>query len=84
VTGQYPLYAQAAAPERLPSFEVASVKENKTDPGRTQALVQPGGRFVATNAPLKLLIADAFLGAQRAKGPVEVVVIDSVERPTPD
>jgi uncharacterized protein (TIGR03435 family) len=64
VSGRDPLYAQAATPERLPSFEVASVKENKTDPGRTQALVQPGGRFVATNAPLKLLIADAFLGPQ--------------------
>ena len=64
VPTQDPLHAQSAAPERLPSFEVASVKENISGPGRTQAITQPGGRFVATNAPLKLLIADAFLGAQ--------------------
>lgn len=58
------LRAQDQVTERLPSFEIASVKENRSGPGRTQALVQPGGRFVATNAPLKMLIADAFLGAQ--------------------
>ena len=64
VSASHPLRAQAPAPDRLPSFEVASVKENSSGPGRTQATTQPGGRFVATNAPLKLMIADAFLGAQ--------------------
>jgi uncharacterized protein (TIGR03435 family) len=58
------LHAQAQEPERLPSFEVMSVKENTSGPGRMQTVTQPGGRFVVTNAPLKLLIADAFLGAQ--------------------
>jgi uncharacterized protein (TIGR03435 family) len=57
--------AQAQSPERLPSFEVVSVKQNNSGPGgRMQMITQPGGRFLATNAPLKLVISDAFLGAQ--------------------
>jgi uncharacterized protein (TIGR03435 family) len=62
VPGGNPLRAQDRGPERLPRFEVASVKPSTS--GRMQFLVQPGGRFVATDAPLKLLIADAFLGAE--------------------
>jgi uncharacterized protein (TIGR03435 family) len=53
-----PLRAQA--PERLPRFEVASVKPS-TNPTRAQT--PPGGGFIATQ-PLKLFIADAYLGAQ--------------------
>jgi uncharacterized protein (TIGR03435 family) len=52
------------APERLPSFEVASVKQNVSGGDRMQMVTRPGGRFIATNAPLKLWIADAFLGGQ--------------------
>jgi uncharacterized protein (TIGR03435 family) len=63
LSGAGTLRAQDQAAERL-TFDVASVKPNTSGSGRVQALVQPGGRFVATNAPLKLLIADAFLGAQ--------------------
>jgi uncharacterized protein (TIGR03435 family) len=62
--GAMRLHAQDQVPERLPSFEVASVRQNTSGPGRTQTLVQPGGRLVTTNAPLKMLVADAFLGAQ--------------------
>jgi hypothetical protein len=56
-----PLRAQAQTPDPLPRFEVALVKQSTS--GRTQTLVQPSGGFVATDAPLKMLIADAFIGA---------------------
>jgi uncharacterized protein (TIGR03435 family) len=57
VTG---LWAQTPAPERLPSFEVASVKQNTSGDSRTRMVTQPGGRFIVTNAKLKGLIATAF------------------------
>jgi uncharacterized protein (TIGR03435 family) len=42
-----------------PTFEVASIKANKTDaPGGS--LVMPPGRFAATNIPLKVLITNAY------------------------
>jgi uncharacterized protein (TIGR03435 family) len=50
----------AQAPERLPSFEVASVKQNISGDSRTRMITQPGGRFIVTNARLKGLIATAF------------------------
>jgi uncharacterized protein (TIGR03435 family) len=60
VTGSASLRAQNQAPETLPSFEVAAVREN-TSVGRDSGLrLQPGGRFVATNAPLQRLIAEAY------------------------
>jgi len=52
--------ALAQTPERLPSFEVASVKQNTSGESRTSMRTQPGGRFVVTNARLKGLIATAF------------------------
>ena len=55
-----PLRAQAQAPERLPSFEVASVKENRSGEDRARMQTLPGGRLVVTNARLKGLIAEAF------------------------
>jgi uncharacterized protein (TIGR03435 family) len=62
--GATSLRAQDRVPERLPSFEVASVKENVSGDSRAPMRTLPGGRFVATNALLKLLIADGFLGDQ--------------------
>jgi uncharacterized protein (TIGR03435 family) len=67
-----PLGAQARAPEALPArapearprFEVATVKPNASGEARMQMVTRPGGVFVAVNAPLKLLIADAYIGAQ--------------------
>ncbi len=52
--------ALAQTPERLPNFEVASVKKNTSGESRTSMRTQPGGRFVVTNARLKGIIAAAF------------------------
>jgi uncharacterized protein (TIGR03435 family) len=42
------------------SFEVASVKENKSGEGFVRFGVQPGGRFTATNVTLRELIRTAY------------------------
>ena len=44
----------------LPRFEVASVKPHKSDDGTFGIMGQPGGRFTATNASLRLLIRTAY------------------------
>jgi uncharacterized protein (TIGR03435 family) len=59
-----PLRAQTRAPERLQSFEVASVKENRSGESRSPMRTLPGGRFEATNVLLKFLIAEAFMGPE--------------------
>jgi bla regulator protein blaR1 len=46
------------------SFEVASVKANKGGSNGTGIGFQPGGRFRATNAPLKMLIGIAYASPQ--------------------
>jgi uncharacterized protein (TIGR03435 family) len=51
------LIAQAPANQ---SFEVASVKPNKSGDGRVMVGLQPGGRFTATNVPLRMLLRQAF------------------------
>jgi hypothetical protein len=43
-----------------PRFEVASVKPHKSDDGSFGILGQPGGRFTATNASLRMLIRTAY------------------------
>jgi bla regulator protein blaR1 len=43
-----------------PQFEVASVKQNKSGALRVTMAPQPGGRFTATNAPLRALIRNAY------------------------
>jgi len=62
-----------------PAFEVASVKPSNPNPDPTNPLTQialmlpqPGGRFTATNTPLRMLIIAAFelkQEAQLAGGP---------------
>ncbi len=58
--------ARAQAPAaRLPGFEVASVKPSNPDPSNPLSMIpmvspQPGGRFTATNLPLRFLIALAY------------------------
>ncbi|HVQ12416.1 MAG TPA: M56 family metallopeptidase, partial [Vicinamibacterales bacterium] len=52
------LLAQTGAD--LPRFEVASVKPHKSDDGTFGIMGQPGGRFTATNASLRLLIRTAY------------------------
>jgi uncharacterized protein (TIGR03435 family) len=52
--------AQEAAPAPLPTFEVASVKENMSG---SQRVVFPGqlpGRYTATNVPLIFIVQNAF------------------------
>jgi uncharacterized protein (TIGR03435 family) len=53
-----PSVGAQAAPD--PTFEVASVRPNKTGDGRVMLGLQPGGRFTATNVPLRLLIRQAY------------------------
>jgi uncharacterized protein (TIGR03435 family) len=44
-----------------PVFEVAAIKPNPTGfAGPTQSQIYPGGRFVATNIPVRLLIGQAY------------------------
>jgi len=52
--------AQAPDPQTPVSFEVASVKPNKSGDNSTSVGPQPGGRFVASNAPLALLLTLAY------------------------
>jgi uncharacterized protein (TIGR03435 family) len=53
------LQAQQSTAE-LPSFEVASVKVNKTGDGRMMVMNQPGGGLTVTNLPLAALIRFAY------------------------
>ena len=64
--------AQAQQPAPLPAFEVAGVKPNVDGPGKMQTVTRPGGVYVAVNVPLRLLIADAYIGNQ--PGAVDRVV----------
>jgi uncharacterized protein (TIGR03435 family) len=41
-------------------FEVASVKRNLSGEGRVQQRLQPGGRYVAINIPLRMLVMRAY------------------------
>jgi uncharacterized protein (TIGR03435 family) len=52
--------AGAQTTGQKPSFEVASVKANLTGAARSMLGPQPGGRFIATNVPLKVLITNAY------------------------
>lgn len=57
------LGAQAPAPPAAPpklQFEVASVKINKGGDNRVLLGLQPGGRFTASNVPLRNLITNAY------------------------
>ena len=56
--------AQAQQPAPLPTFEVASVKLNIDGSAKMQTVTRPGGVYLAVNAPLRLLIADAYIGNQ--------------------
>lgn len=52
--------AQSPQPSPAPAFEVASIKPNNSGDGRVMMQQQPGGRFTATNIPLRLLIRNAY------------------------
>src|SRR5579862_1473912 len=51
--------SSAPAPDTL-SFEVASVKQNKSGDERALMMMQPGGRLIATNLPLRVVIRFAY------------------------
>jgi uncharacterized protein (TIGR03435 family) len=50
----------ASAPAKPSEFEVASVKLHTSSDQRMMMVAQPGGRFVAANVPLRLVIRTAF------------------------
>lgn len=52
--------AQAPPAGAQPTFEVASVKQNKSGTGFIRIQMQPGGRFVAENMPLAELLRFAY------------------------
>jgi uncharacterized protein (TIGR03435 family) len=57
------LFAQVPPPAvagGAPTFEVASIKANRSGEVRVTMAPQPGGRFVATNAPLGAIIRNAY------------------------
>ena len=68
LSSEMPARAQAlSADSSGPSFEVASVKSNRTGGPRMLSIgLQPGGRFTAMNASLRELIAAAYGSDGRA------------------
>jgi uncharacterized protein (TIGR03435 family) len=54
-----------------PTFDVASIKPNVSGDLRVSVQAMPGGRYVATNAPVRMLIRDAYAlqGFQLTGGP---------------
>ena len=71
--------APAGAP--APAFEVASVKRNASGDGFVSGSLSPG-RPTFTNVPVRQL--QPGLKLESTKGPVEIIVIDSVAPPTED
>jgi uncharacterized protein (TIGR03435 family) len=52
--------AQSPIAGSNPTFEVASVKPNRSPEGFVQLGMQPGGLFTASNVPLRMLIRNAY------------------------
>src|SRR5256885_12974326 len=52
--------AAAQTPTEKPSFEVASVKPNKSGDNRVMIATQPGGGMTVTNLSLRLLVTWAY------------------------
>jgi len=81
------LGAVIIAQQEKPRFEVASIKRNESRRLSDAILprVQPGGRFRAGNASVDLFTALAEqldLKLESRRGPVDMLVIDSVQQPT--
>jgi uncharacterized protein (TIGR03435 family) len=55
-----PAFGQSSQSIAKPSFEVASVKPNKSGVPAMSIETPPGGRFIATNVALALLIRNAY------------------------
>ncbi len=65
------IQAQSSPAAAGPTFEVASVKPNKSGDQRAMIQMPPAGRYTATNIPLRLLLRQAFdvQGFQFVGGP---------------
>jgi uncharacterized protein (TIGR03435 family) len=77
---------QSAAGVSRPAFEVASVKPNTSGEARVMIRTEPGGRFVAVNVPLRVLIRNAYGIAEdsrivEAPGWIETARFDVVAQP---
>jgi uncharacterized protein (TIGR03435 family) len=70
------LLLHGAAIAGAQTFEVASIKANKSDSIRTNLDLQPGGRFVATNVSLMGLIGVAYGEGGRPLPPNRLVLKD--------
>ena len=57
VAAAYAVFAQYAP---RPEFQVASIKLNTANPPINMIRPQPGGRLTAENAPLQMLIMNAY------------------------
>src|SRR5215467_6688553 len=55
-----PLHSPQFPTSQGPSFEVASIKANKSGDDRAYSSIQPGGRFSATNVTLRDLVLAAY------------------------
>lgn len=58
VIGSAAVFSAQVPPQ--PAFEVASVKRNVSGEGRFEQRLLPGGRYVANNIPLRMLIMRAY------------------------
>src|SRR5580704_15304488 len=59
-----PLPGRAQPDQKLPAFEVATVKKNKSGDLEQHIRRQPGGGLTVTNIPLRQLIVFAYLPLQ--------------------
>ncbi|HEY1306340.1 MAG TPA: TIGR03435 family protein [Vicinamibacterales bacterium] len=73
--------AHPAGQQSEPTFEVASIKENRSGTNRVSMNVLPGGRLVATNISLETLVAGAY-GGDTPLPPNRVVMPAAWARPT--
>lgn len=64
-------FAQQAPPS--PTFEVASVRQNKSGDPRLQMGFEPGGRFSAVNISIRNLMAIAYITARPALPGLRIV-----------
>ena len=74
-----------------PSFETASVKPNASGPGAPMAVRPQNDRLTIVNVPGRQLVQMAFrveeqlgLKLEPRRIPLDVIVIEHVERPVPD
>ena len=62
--------APAAQNAGTPAFEVVSVKRNVSGDQASSSIVQPGGRYSATNMTLRMLMKTAYRASTTIRLPV--------------